>query len=72
MLRRQASGSTQVELVTEDRLASSQRLEPFADGGRTDAKRKEADIQPCSQCRREGQRWVGELTTALLLRDRGP
>ena len=46
-------------------------LEPFADGGRTHGKRQEADIEPGSQCRREGQQCAEQLTAALLLRDRG-
>ena len=51
--------------------AALQRLEPFADGGRTHGKRQVADIEPSSQCRREGQQCAEQLTTALLLRDRG-
>lgn len=52
-------------------MAAVQRLEPFADGGRTHGKRQEADIELGSQCRREGQQCAEQLATALLLRDRG-
>jgi hypothetical protein len=47
-------------------------LKPLANGGRTLGKRQDADIQPGSWCRGEGQQCAGQLTTALLLRDRGP
>lgn len=47
------------------RRAVLQRVELFADGSRTHGKRHEADIQSGSQCRREGQQCVGQLTTVL-------
>lgn len=49
-----------------------QRKEPAAAAGRTPGQRHQADIQPGSQCRHECQHCVEQLTTVLLLRDRGP
>jgi hypothetical protein len=46
-------------------------MEPAAAAGRTPGQRHQADVQLGSQCRGERQQFVGQLTTALLLRDRG-
>jgi hypothetical protein len=54
------------------RTPAVQRKEPADAAGRTSGQRHQADIQPGSQCRHECQQWAGQLTTVLLLRDRGP
>lgn len=43
-------------------------MEPFAEGGRTHGKRQGADIQPGSQCRREGQQCVGLVLQKAVTR----
>jgi hypothetical protein len=53
-------------------MAVTQRKEPAAAAGRTSGQCHRADLQHCSQCRRECQQCVGQLTTVLLTRDRGP
>ena len=53
-------------------MAVLQRKEPAAAAGRAPAQRHQADLQPGSRCRHECQQLVGQLTTVLLLRDRGP
>ena len=49
-----------------------QRKEPADAAGPTSGQRHQADTQPGSQCRHECQQCVGQLTTVLLPRARGP
>jgi hypothetical protein len=53
-------------------MAVQQREEPVAAAGRTHGKRHQADIEPSSQCRHDGQQCVGQPTTVLRSCDRGP